>query len=448
MAVVVLTLAAIASPLLAVGGFAAVAALLVLAKVSGWWRRAYVVTILAMFAGASHMESLALVGSLGKVAALALLAMVTFATTSKGEYRNRVHKFTLRALWATVALAAVSVIWSVARLETAMQVFMFAAFVFILHRISTSRWVDRDIIRGDMSTGYWASVLALTVGAAMAAAGVTGAVSSFDGRHLGILNNPNLLGMVAAITLVVGVGVAMSRRNPLVWASLSIPLSQVFLSQSRTALVAVAVGLLWAVLRGGIVRTVVVAGAALIATLVASAYRFNPFGDMLSRFGEREGGDLLNQRTVAWADVFQYVGHNPLGAGWGATPNALEQLGAAGIGSGLSSIHNSYLQIIFELGWIGLLPSMLSIAILVTVAVWANADKVGTGLVATVVTGTVIQITESAIFGIGQPYPYLFWFAVLAAIANTEPRAKRERGPTRGKFFTLEPGTGKVRAVH
>lgn len=88
----------------------------------------------------------------------------------------------------------------------------------------------------------------------------------------------------------------------------------------------------------------------------------------------------------------------------------------AGIGAGLSSVHNSYLQVIYELGWLGVIPVALVAMSLIRVSFMRSDSGIAAGLIAMVLSGTVIQFTESAIFGVGQPYPYVFWFAVLACI--------------------------------
>ncbi|MEU1399475.1 hypothetical protein ABZ403_25855, partial [Micromonospora zamorensis] len=47
------------------------------------------------------------------------------------------------------------------------------------------------------------------------------------------------------------------------------------------------------------------------------------------------------------------------------------------------------------------------------------------GLVWLVVTGLLIQVTESAMFGTGQTYPYVFWTVVAAALLHLP----KKRGP-------------------
>lgn len=81
-------------------------------------------------------------------------------------------------------------------------------------------------------------------------------------------------------------------------------------------------------------------------------------------------------------------------------------------------MHNSWFQILNELGWPGLIPMGLLIVSTLSVVFYANANGIGFGLVATVVAGSMIHLTESVMLGIGQPYPYIFWAAVLAAVVN------------------------------
>lgn len=384
--------------------------------IPGWWRRAYILTILAMGAGASHISGIVQIGSLAKMGALGLLVLATFLTTrnTQGEWGSRLHKFTIISLWITAALATASIVWSEARTETVVQVATFVAFVYILHRTSITRWQDRNILAGDIGAAYWSAFALLLVGAVLAAGGFPEAVSSFSGRHQGIFNNPNLLGMIAAITTAIGIGWATHKRSLIVWVSLTIPVSQVILSESRTAIIATAAAIIWALLRSGVKSIIVIAYAGVTLTLTVMAANWQPEGERFERFTATEGTGLLNSRTLAWGDVLNYVASNPFGVGWSATTATLSNFRMDGIGSGLSSIHNSYLQIIYELGWIGIIPVVLIVLALLR-AILTKGSGLTTGLSAAALTGAIIQFTESAIFGVGQPYPYLFWFAVVAA---------------------------------
>lgn len=395
-----------------------------------WWRRAYILTILAMGAGASHISGVVQIGSLAKMGALGLLVLTTFLTTRnmQGEWGSRLHKFTITSLWGTVAVAIASIVWSEARTETIPQAATFAAFVYILHRTSTTRWRDRTILAGDIGAAYWSAFALLSIGAVLAVGGFPEAVSSFSGRHQGIFNNPNLLGMIAAITAAIGIGWAAHKRSLIVWVSLIIPVSQVILSESRTAIIATAVAIIWALLRSGVKSIIAIVYAGVTLTLTAMAVNWRPQGERFERFASQEGTGLLNSRTLAWEDVIAQLASNPVGIGWAATTDVLNSFRSYGIGSGLNSIHNSYLQIIYELGWIGIIPVVLIVLTLLR-AIFVKGAGLTIGLTATALTGAIVQFTESAIFGIGQPYPYLFWFAVVAATvypAVSQPKKEKQ----------------------
>lgn len=413
--------------------------------IPGWWRRAYILTILAMGAGASHISGVAQIGGLAKMGALGLLVLATFLTTRniQGEWGSRLHKFTINSLWITAALAIASIVWSDARSATIIQAATFVAFVYILHRTSTTRWRDRNVLAGDIGAVYWSAFALLLTGAVLVVGGFPEAVSSFSGRHQGVFNNPNLLGMVSAITTAMGIGWAIHKRSLLVWVSLLIPVSQVILSESRTAIIAAAAAIIWVILRSRVKSIIAVIYAGLTVTLTAMAINWKPEGERFQRFTATEGTGLLNSRTLAWEDVLNYVSSNPMGVGWSATTATLSNFRTEGIGSGLSSIHNSYLQIIYELGWAGIIPAALIVLALFRV-ILTRGSGLTVGLTAVTLVGTIIQFTESAIFGVGQPYPYLFWFAVVAvAVYPVASRPKTEE-PEDVEVELQELMSGKV----
>lgn len=415
-AVLAIVYAPIIALVIALMGMSVIALILV----KGWWRRAYVGTLLAMAIGASHIDALSRLGDLAKAGAVGLLVLATFLTTRDQEasWQNLSHRVTLWMLWTVASLAGISLLWSEARATSVTQTAIFIAFVYVLHRVSTTRWQNTSVLAKDIGTAYWTSTSLLAVGGLLAAGGFPGAISEFSGRYQGIFTNPNLLGLIAAITLVLGIGWALHKRSPMIWVSLIIPASQVILSESRTSMIAAAVAIIWVTISGSVVRTIVAVFTALTVTVFIQAFRIDLWGESLDRFTAMEGGDLFNARTTGWEYVFTYVGENPLGVGWAATTDALAAFNAAGIGPGLSSIHNSYLQLIYELGWLGLVPALFVLALFIHVAFARNTLGIQTGLIATAIAGAIIHFAESTMFGVGQPYPYLFWFAIVAAIVS------------------------------
>lgn len=454
------TLLVIAFPQWTLITLAAVLVLVVFGLIGDWWRRVYVLALILLVAGSSHIESLATLGGYGKFAGVGLLVLATIFTGKSQKPqggplappRHQAQKFMLGVLWLTAALAAASVIWSAYRIEAALSAASFAALVFVLHKVSNTRWQGRSKMRGDLLAAYVVMLTAIAVGTVMGAASMGDSVL-LNGRHQGLFNNPNQLGMMAVLTFCLGLSIAGdSTRKPLPsllgYAALVIPAVAVVQSGSRTAILALAAAVAWVFIRRGVISTIVTVTVGIIAVLVLELMNLNPLGSAADRFTAMEGGDVLNQRGGVWNDVLSSLQVNPLGVGWGTTQVALENAYASGLArSGLNSVHNSYVQIVYELGWIALPLAILLIVGLVWVVFAANVRGMGGGLVAVAVAGSLIHWTESAVFGVGQPYPYLFWFAVFAALVNTDPKPAKERKQRRlGKFYTIEPGSGKVRA--
>jgi O-antigen ligase len=84
----------------------------------------------------------------------------------------------------------------------------------------------------------------------------------------------------------------------------------------------------------------------------------------------------------------------------------------------VSVVHNSYLQLLLELGLAAVAPLALLLLAVGRVALRAPVRRADSGLVWLVVTGLLIQVTESAIFGTGQTYPYVFWFVVAGVLLH------------------------------
>lgn len=393
----------------------------ILARTSEWWRGIYAITLLTLFFGSSHIEALATVGSYAKVGGVGLLALATLVTTRGLPtcFHSVLHRLLVGLLWLTVTLALASTIWSQARLVTLTEAVALAALVYVLHRVSVTRWREREVMIGDLETGFWATVVLLAVGLAMGVMGADGAVSSLTGRWQGFLNNPNLTGMTAAVTTMLGIGIALERRSHLVRFATLIPAIAVILSQSRTSLTSVVVALVWVTtVRGSLVMKMV-GGAVATGALVAWMVLPDSLGGLvLGRFGSFEGGDAFSGRTVVWREVIVSVRENALGVGWATTPIVMNSSYDSGLSeSSVLSVHGAYLQMVYELGWVAI-PLALSFPLLfLTGALIASTDGIGTGLVGVIIVGVITNLMESPMFGVGQPFPYLFWFAVIGATA-------------------------------
>ncbi|WP_236163566.1 O-antigen ligase family protein [Corynebacterium ammoniagenes] len=382
-------------------------------------------------ANASGISVIATFGSIAKIGALILLLFLTIATnrSEKARAPSINQKITLTALWTTAGFAMVSIIWSASWLETLTEGGTVVILVYILHFASSTRWRQRTVLIDDFVAIYRVLLAVLALGSVLSFAGFGDAIGG-AGRHQGLFANPNMLGVIAAVTFTIGVGIALEKRRLILWLILLIPLANVLLSESRTALVAIFVGVLWAVVRSKIILLIPLGFGVVLTSLVFAVAGINHFGGTIERFTESEEGDLLNSRTQAWQEVIWNIQENPLGAGWAAGRVAMEQFYNMGYtSSGIFTMHNSWFQIFNELGWVGFIPISLLIYATIRVALQADASGFGFGLVATILTGSMIHITESVMFGIGQPYPYIFWAAVLGATMSVPTKTKLPQHP-------------------
>lgn len=422
-----------ARPLLAAGIAAACVVLFLLSRVD-WWQRSYALTLVLMMGATSTIAPLMTVSNYGRYAAAAALLVVTWATTRKTlpVLKSLLHKRILGFLWLTVALAAASVIWSVDRAQSALQVVALAMLVGILQLLSTRRWTDRALMVKDFGVMFHVLTLGFLACLAAMALRLPGAYSyggtaDTIGRFQGVFNNPNMLALLSAIAIPLGIGLWKEHRKLWRLAQVAIPCSVLLLTESRTAILATAAAVIWMVLRSGVVSVLKFAYAALIGLTVTLAVGADRLGTAFSRFGQLEGGDLLNTRGDAWASAIILIQREPLGYGWQAGRSLFESLlGSADFTFTRTSVHNSYLQFILELGVIGIIPLVYLVFALGLVA-WRGKNRgIEAGFVGIVTAGLIVQITESAIFGTGQAYPYVFWFALAGALTVYETIPKKE----------------------
>ncbi|WP_161623926.1 O-antigen ligase family protein [Paeniglutamicibacter gangotriensis] len=418
--IAVITPIAVANPSATMMVFLGIAGIALLYFLGDWWRRVWVMTLIALMAGVSHIEAIASYGSLAKIAALGVLAVTTWLTTRRIRpvKPKSIHKAILRALAFTAVFAAVSTVWSESKMETAMQAVTFAVFVYIMNRLSRRRWRFAGKLGHDIGATYGVGLLFVVIGLAMAATNSGDAILWYNGRHQGFFNNPNQLAMIAALTFTLGIGYAAYRKSWIVWLTLAAPLAAIAFSGSRTSLVAAGIAVLWIIVRGSFHRILWASILGTASILIALLMSADPFSATVERFSENEGGDVLNQRTDIWDHVFVTLETHGMGIGWAATPTFLEAESSVGLNpTVLNSAHNSYVQMLFELGWLAVPLALFFVGLLIAVAFRTPVRGLDVGLTATAVVGSLIHLSESAIFGFGQPYPYMFWIAVVGAVA-------------------------------
>jgi O-antigen ligase len=345
---------------------------------------------------------------------VAALALVT-VTWQQGRY---VHKPTngmptharilMSGTWLMAGLAFMSTYWSVDAGETLAQAAVFTLLVLVMHVHVTRRWHAPGTVEHDVRVIFW--TLAVTVVVSLGAGTVVGV------RLGGLYANPNSLGLVAAFTASLGLGLCMQRWSPWVIGTVLLSLLTILGTESRTGLIGFALACTWVFLRRlRAVAPAAIAGLLFAASVPVAALLMGlqiPTPAVFARFQSED--DLFTGRQAGWEYALQLWQDQPL-TGYGfrvgevifSRDRYLTSFTADGA-------HNSYLQTLLELGCLGLIPLALMLLALIGVILRADLAGVHAGLAAVCITGLALGFTESALFGVGQPISWVFWLSAAA----------------------------------
>ncbi len=203
------------------------------------------------------------------------------------------------------------------------------------------------------------------------------------GRIQGIVGNANLLGMVALLGLIVfGVRLAaLEHRRRRDWAWILVAVATLALTASSTVLVATAVTAVVLVLalvarrltpRGRVGLLVGITVSALVSG--AAVASFAP--RVLGVFGK---GDDLTGRTDIWAAVIDLAVQRPVfGWGWSSYwAPWVEPFSGLAVRNGVEYLqaHNAYLDVWFQLGFVGAGLFVCLVVSTVARAWWAAIDR-------------------------------------------------------------------------
>lgn len=432
-------LAAVAAPAWLILAMISVGAA-VLATIEDPWRRALVVLLVVMLALTSSFDLPSSLPEFVKFAPVGLLILCTLMhEKSRIQFSNLAPQVRalLTILWCFVAYALLSTAWSTVPGASAVSALALGGLVYIIHSSSLNRWIFRARFRGDVRAATIVMLCGTLLSIVMNLAGVSNAVATPEdvgpemsdemfGRFQGIYPNPNQLGMMSALTFCLtlsmvfdessGRGLTYSRCA---WIIASLfPLWAVVQSESRTSLVAVVATAIWVTFRRGLYSFAWFAAASGLVFLIMLLSRNSLIFDALQRFTANEGGDLLNARGMVWEDAFRALEANPFGVGWAAAQIALEESFNLGYSkSGLVSVHNSYINVLYELGWASILLVIpLAMMLLAVIFMIPPRTSAGVAAISLAITGSLTHWTESAMFGIGQPYPYILWIFILGGV--------------------------------
>lgn len=431
------------APLLA--GVVLVAAVVVVAvwRLDGW-QRIFGLLLALLIMAASHYDVLASLAFYTRYMAAALLVAWTWT-----HDRDKAVPLTatpqpaqllIKGLWWVCVIAAISVTWSVDRSSTALQTVALTMLTALIHGLVVRRWRDSPRIPRDMAVAFWAltvSAAASLVGGALSLPGFYG---YFGDRLHGVYDNPNTMAAVCMLATALAWALYGHSRRIIYLAAGAVPLLAMLASESRTAILALAVGITLVALRRGlaaIVKAVYVAALAALVYATGVSFGLLPSVNItdagfVERFTTTTAGGALNSRDIGWNVALRELSNAPFtGVGYGASGSLYEALMQNALFTfPSSSVHNSYLQWALETGLAGAIPFIVIVGVCLVLTFRAPLGQHRDGLAALVAAALVLQFAESPIFGTGQPYPWMFWPAVAAlalAMTSSGPARRRQR---------------------
>lgn len=321
-------------------------------------------------------------------------------------------------------LAAILSPFSITPGESLAQSLLLSLLVAIMSSHMLTRWGNPRFVNQDFRIIFW------TCTALVGASAVIG--FGTPGRLAGLFNNPNALGLVAAMSFALGAGLWDSKKSWLVGLAMMANFSVVLLSESRTALVATFAGIVFVGLkkfRGTIRPLVAVLTCGVGSVIICMVLLLGrlPLPEVARRFGEDAEGGLLNTREDAWRFALElWTGRPWIGYGYRSGEHAFEMYRSMST-FGRDLVHNSYLQMLLEMGVIGSIPLLVVLVILVSALFRLSMSGMVTGTAMLVVIGLIMSLSESALFGVGHVISWLVWLAAGATVTQSSCKARNVR---------------------
>lgn len=348
--------------------------------------------------------------------------------------RRPLPRSAVAVFWGCAGLlvvTSISATGSTEPLQTLSQVGILALVLLFLFTSYAGRWRDADVLDGDLRTVF-------CVGAALEGLGVVGFLSNQAwaigeyGRMVGTTTNANFVGIGSAVL------VALAFHFREFWTKIAalVPLTALFLSDSRGSLLALVAGLITMLIASPSARRSradwIPAVAVIVVTPTLFLFRsMNLLAGLTGRFAPvlpgMPGGpggpggpagpgpempDLTSGRLEIYrAYLAQWV-HQPwLGSGYRTTQ--------VWISGQLFEAHNIYLSVLVETGVLGALAFLAFLVFMFRSA----ARQVR--LIGAAVTVLVADLTASTLFGFGNATSIMGWIVLFAwastGIANADP---------------------------
>lgn len=392
------------------------------------WRMLLIASLLLLIATGTHWPLLAQVAAIWRMPMLGALCLMTWLTTPSGGRGSRqlvtVERWVVGGFYGLGFLAILSALWSVAPSVTVYASGFLICLALTLHGLIARRWRDMPTLVADVKALLVALLLPafMSIGLYM-----TGDVSSIGvgSRFQGIFANPNQLGQFGMLSWGVSVALFKLTAKYRYLALGMLPAILVALSGSRTAIGGLLVGaaILYVLGRpspstrlfrlsmlGALVLTAAESLVVLLSQMLPSLNRVLSGG---------QGDDTFNGRTDIWSAVVELIMQRPLlGYGYGVTGRILSgETGLVGSYLSAESVHQGYLQIVFELGLLGMVAlGALMVGSCIVLAEGLGSAKV-IGLTVSVSVGLFSQFAESSFLWPTHYFPLVLWASVAALLA-------------------------------
>lgn len=353
-------------------------------------------------------------------AALIGVAVLSSKPTWTGPDRSLLACLTL-----FVAVALGSVAWSIDPSLTAQRGLSVGLLFGVVLASSGCSWVGRSELRKDLSVLFvvGSGVLALCLPTYLLRP-----EWAFSGeRFRGLLENPNSIGVLVALTLPVGAGLLASARRKGIWVGLlAVQLVALLLSQSRGGIVAAAVGVAVFGLMGSPIRrrrflVAIIGGGAIVLAAFTIAPQLKPSAltAVEARFrNEPRNSQEGSGRVTAWRLAWSIYTERPV-AGWGFGTTE-ETFGVRSVEieqvfKGLHP-HNVFLEVLLEVGPAGLAFLLGAIAVALRAVLVSVQDPLVSGVKGAVVAGVTFSMIESGMTAAGSIFAFFFWFMVAGVV--------------------------------
>ena len=314
------------------------------------------------------------------------------------------------ALLAWVILALFSSIWSAFPTATLRQASLLALVFGFLIVTSSTRWLERSVLIGDLKFFYWLIASAMIVGLLLIWFIDPAALMWRHSHYQGVFPNPNSTALLAAQAMAIGIWLLIvderiSNRLA-VFASMFAIVATITATCSRGPRAVLLIGIMVALWFSPYRRRALCYAAGIVVLIVTFPNL------LLGRFCFRtgtDGSDFTSGRIGIWEFSLNLWQENPiLGAGY----RTFELIPAS---HGYTA-HNIYLSILAELGVVGLFM-LLVVFVIIVVSGIKSSVKTDRMLLGVIVVILASGMTEAYLFGFGGTNSMITWLILIAFAA-------------------------------